>query len=184
MTATAMSTENAGTGYVPRPAEVHNPAAPAATDRPVLLIPSLSRRVAWACVRAALLLIAIVVVPWYLLNTLSGFGIGTPVPFVGLAVLGVAFAALGAVRYVSRPTRAFGPMTIAASLVSFAYLLYLIPIASIGFNHADNVSVAINFGRFLQYCLLAPAFGMAAGAVTTYEDFARPNERINYEYSL
>jgi hypothetical protein len=181
VTATAASTESVGSGYAPR--GVGAP-VPVATDRPVLLIPSLRRRLAWASLRAALLLVAIVVVPWYLLNLLGGLGIGTPVPFLGLAVLGVAFAALGAARYVSRPTRAFGPMTIAASLVSFVYLLYLIPIASIGLQHAGNVSVAIEFGRFLQYCLIAPAFGMAAGAVTTYEDIARPSERINYEYAL
>jgi hypothetical protein len=179
VTATAASSENVGSGYAARAVET-----PPVSDRPVLLIPSLSRRIAWASVRAALLLVAIVVVPWYALNVLSGYGVGTPVPFLGLALLGVAFAGLGAARYISRPTRAFGPMTIAASLVSFAYLLYLIPIATVGFQHANDVSVAINFGRFLQYCLIAPLFGLASGAVTTYEDFARPNERINYEYAL
>jgi hypothetical protein len=181
VTATASSTENVGPAYVPAPT---NAPLPAAEGKPVLLIPSLGRRLAWAIVRAALLIVAIVVIPWYLLNLVSGYGIGTPVPLLGLAALGVAFAAVGAARYVSRPTRAFGPLTIAASLMSFVYLLYLIPIASIGFQHADNVSVAIYFGRFLQYCLLAPLFGMAAGAVTTYEDVARPRERINYEYAL
>jgi len=180
VTATAASSENVGTGYAPRSADVPPPAA----DRPVLLIPSLGRRIAWASVRAALLLLAIVVLPWYLLQLVSGFGVGTPIPFLGIAVLGVAFAGLGAARYVSRPTRAFGPITVAASIVSVVYLLYLIPIATIGFQHADNVSVAIDFGRFLRYCLIAPLFGIAAGAVTTYEDFARPRERINYEYSL
>jgi len=149
-----------------------------------MLIPSLGRRVAWACVRAALVLVVIVVVPYYVLNLVNGFGVSIPVPILGMAALGVAFATLGAVRYVSRPTRAFGPLTIAASFVSFVYLLYLIPLASIGLQHGGNISVVVEFGRFLQYCLIAPLFGMASGAVTTYEDLARPRERINYEYAL
>jgi hypothetical protein len=184
MTATATSSETVGSTYAPRAAGGAPAPGPLGSERPVLLIPSLGRRVAWAVVRAALLLIVIVVVPWYLLSRLSAYGIGTPVPILGLALLGGLFAGLGAVRYISRPTRAFGPMTIAASMVSIVYLLYLIPIASIGFSHADNVSVAIDFGRFLQYCLIVPVFGLASGSVTTYEDFARPRERINYEYSL
>ena len=178
---TASSAENVGPAYVPAPAESR---LPAAEGKPVLLIPSLGRRVAWAvCTGRALDRRDRdhPVVPPRSRQRLRDRNTGS---LVGLAALGVAFAAVGAARYVSRPTRAFGPLTIAASLMSFVYLLYLIPIASIGFQHADNVSVAIYFGRFLQYCLLAPLFGMAAGAVTTYEDVARPRERINYEYAL
>jgi len=151
---------------------------------PVLRIPSLSNRVAWASGRAALTIVVLVVVPAYALSLVEGLGVQTPIALGGIAVLGIAFAVLGALRYISRPTRAYGPLSIGASLVSLVYLLYLIPIASIGFQHANDVSIAIDFGRFLRYCLIAPLFGIAAGAVTSVEDFLRPGERVRYEYAL
>ena len=160
------------------------PTGPTTAPAPVLRIPSLARRVTIGSIRAALTIVGIVLVPWWLLNLLGGFGLTTPVALAGIAVLGMLVAIIGALRYIARPTRAFGPMTSVASLVSLAYLLYLIPIASVGLDHGNDVSIALDFSRFLQYALLVPLFGIAAGIVTTVEDFVRPGERVRYEYAI
>jgi hypothetical protein len=185
VTASTASPDGVTDGYVARSTSSPEAGEVARTGSgAVLHVPSLGRRVAWGSVRAAVTIVVLVVVPWYLLGLVGGYGVSTPVPIAGLAVLGILFATLGALRYIGRPTRAFGPLTIGASLVSIVYLLYLIPIASIGLQHGNDIDVSIYFGRFLQYCLLVPLFGVAAGAVTTVEDLFRPNERIEYEYSI
>ncbi|MCI4340342.1 MAG: hypothetical protein L3J73_03635 [Thermoplasmata archaeon] len=173
-----------GSATTPLPAPTTVPGAPAGTPEPVLRIPTLGRRITIGSIRAALTIVGIVIVPWWLLNLLGGFGLTTPVALAGIIVLGIVVALVGAIRYIARPTRAFGPMTSLASVISLVYLLYLIPIASVGIDHGNDISIALDFGRFLQYALLVPLFGIAAGVVTTVEDFVRPGERVRYEYAL
>jgi hypothetical protein len=160
------------------------PAPTAGTPKPVLRIPPLGRRIAYGSIRAALTIVAIVIVPWWLFNLVNGYGFTTPISIAGLVLLGIVVAVVGGLRCIARPTKAFGPLTSVASLVSLAYLLYLIPIASVGFSPDDKISIALDFGKFLQYALLVPLFGIAAGIVTTVEDLVRPGERVFYEYAL
>jgi len=111
----------------------------------------------------------------------ADIGFSTPVPTSAIVLSGFLIALLIAARGVLRPTKAFGPVSALGSLVSVLYLLYLAPLASAGVG-VDQVGVTLAFGGLLLLLAIVPFLGLCAGVVAAIEDFARPGERVRYEY--
>jgi hypothetical protein len=146
-------------------------------------VPSLTRRLIVGVLIGIGLFVVLVIVPLQVLARLSNLPVGftTQVPLGAIELSGTIIAVLYAARSVLRPTRAFGPVSVAGSLFSLLYLLYLAPLASVGVG-VDRIGVALVFGGLLTLLAVVPLLGMCAGVVATVEDFARPGERVRYEY--
>ncbi len=146
-------------------------------------IPSLGYRILAGTARLVLLLIALVGVPAAALAYLDSLGISLPVPIPTVVGAWVAIAVLSTARAIARPTRAYGPLSVATSAVTIAYLLVL-RLASPYRLAAPSHSLAISVGyaTFLDLVLLVPALLLVAGIVTTVEDVRFPGERLPYDY--
>ena len=149
---------------------------------PLPRIPSLTRRIVIASLRVIPVLIFLVGVPVAALNFLSAHGVSTPVSLLHVTLAGSALAVLGAARYVSRPTRAFGPVSMAASGVALLYLWTLLPDASATFHVGNGGSATFGYAGVLLLLMIVPALTLAAAAVTTLEDRWRPGERVRLDY--
>lgn len=158
------------------------PAPPPAPRLPAL--PSIARRVLVGVGITVALLLLLVIVPLQViarLNALSGAGFSLSLPNSDIVLYGVAVALLYGLRAAFRPSRAFGPLTIAASGVSVLYLLYLARHATFSVTGGD-VGIQLGAGPFFMLLAIVPLFGVLSGIVTSVEDFARPGERLSYEY--
>ena len=145
-------------------------------------IPSLARRVTIGSLRLIPVLVVYVVVPVIGVSRLQGLGVTSGFPIFWIAVAGVVLAILGMARYVAKPTRAFGPVCIAASGAGILYLLSFAPYASAMITLGSGGSIAITYGTLLMLAAIIPAFGLAAGVVTTVEDVRNPGERLPFDY--
>lgn len=144
-------------------------------------IPSWGRRVAVGILRLIPLLVAYVVVPVTGISKLQGLGVGTGIPLVWVTVGGSIVAVLSTARYIAKPTRAFGPLSMIASGAGVVYLLTFAPYASATIA-ASQFGLTITYGMLLQLAAIVPAFGLVAGAVTTVEDLLKPGERLSFDF--
>lgn len=156
------------------------PAAPRPAPR--ARIPSLGRRIAIGSLRLIPSLLVYVVIPVIGLTQLrSSFGVSSGLPIVALGVAGVVLAILGAARYILRPTRGYGPVSMLYSAAGILYLLSFAPLASSTVAFGAN-TITLVYGQLLVYAAIVPVFGLAAGAVTTVEDVRHPGERLPYDF--
>jgi len=144
-------------------------------------IPSLGRRVAIGTLRLIPLLLAYVVVPVTGISRLQGLGIASGFPLVWVTLGGGIIALLSTARYIGKPTRAFGPLSMLASGAWVIYLLTFAPYASATIA-IHQASLSVTYGMLLQLAAIIPAFGLVAGAVTTAEDLLKPGERLPFDY--
>ena len=165
------------------PNEVPAPPVPTAEPEPALKIPSLGRRIAFGTLRTIPLIIVLVILPWYGLRAAESAGLHSPLPVGAILAAGLLISVISALRYVARPTKAFGPLSVLASVVGLVYLLYLRSLAEFSVSAGQGMSISLTYSGLLTYALLVPLFGLLAGIVTTVEDFARPGERVRYQYA-
>lgn len=173
----------------PAPAPEPSPPTPAVAPTPPPMppppsLPSTARQVAVGAAITVALLLLLVVIPLQVLarlQNLSGAAFTLALTNGDILLYGVVVAVLYGLRAALRPTKGFGPLTIAASGVSLVYLLYLARHATFGVSGGD-IGIQIGLGPFFALLALVPLFGLLAGIVTTVEDFARPGERVRYEY--
>lgn len=146
-------------------------------------IPSLGIRIASGTVRFVVLVIVLVVIPVAALDVLHSLSIALPISVETEAFYGVLISALLAARYVVRPTRAYGPVTIAAALASILFLITLLlePPYTLAVPQTP-VTITIAFDAILLLLLLIPVLTLAAGAVTTVEDVRSPGERLEFDF--
>ncbi len=146
-------------------------------------IPPLGQRILASGLRLVPLLVLLVGLPLAGLTFLGSHGISLPVSDLTVTGFGLAIAVLAAARSVVRPSRAYGPVSIATSATAFVYLLVLLTEASYHIAvPGSSVTISLNVARLIALLLLVPAFGIAAGVVTTIEDARHPMERLPYEY--
>jgi hypothetical protein len=127
-----------------------------------------------------LLLIAL---PVAAITFLNSRGIAVPITAYAVTVWGIALIALGAARYVLKPTAAFGPLTIAISGVSLLYLYYAIQLSPYRFVvPGGTVSVAAGYSTFLELVMIVPALGVVVGILTTIEDSRSRTERLPFDF--
>jgi len=157
----------------------------AAEPPPGFRIPSLARRLTIGVLTGVALFFVLVILPTEALSRLAELSVGftTQVPVGAIELSGTAIALLYAARPVVAPMRAYGPVYAAGALVSLGYLLYLAPLAWVALGMGE-VGIALGFGGLLTLLAIVPLLSIGAGIVTTLEDFARPGERVRYQYRV
>lgn len=146
-------------------------------------IPPLGTRLSVGALRLVLLFLALVVVPVGVLETLRSLSIPVPISIQTEEVYGISISVLLAARYVLRPTRAYGPLCIAAATATILFLFTLLVQSSYHLAIPQAaVAVTISFAAVVILLLLIPCFALAAGIVTTLEDARWPGERLEFDY--
>jgi len=146
-------------------------------------IPSLGYRILVAALRLIPSFLLLIALPIAVLNFASSKGIAIPISTTAVAVGGLALLALGTARYIGKPTRAFGPLSIATSLAAVVYLLYAISRSPYRLVlPGGSATVIAGYSTFLELMLIAPIFGIVAGILTTIEDARSPTERLPFDF--
>ncbi|MCI4317839.1 MAG: hypothetical protein L3J96_04810 [Thermoplasmata archaeon] len=145
-------------------------------------IPSLQRRLIIGSLRMIPVLILIVAAPIGAIQFLSSHNITVPVSILQVTLAGVLLSFLGASKYVTRPTRAYGPVWMAYSGFALLYLFYLVPLASATLHFSGSNTATFGFAGVILLLMLVPGISFAAALVTTVEDRVRPGERVRLDY--
>ncbi len=146
-------------------------------------IPSLGYRILVAALRLIPSFLLLIALPIAVLDFASSKGLAIPISTSAVAIGGLALLALGTARYIAKPTRAFGPLSIANSLAGAVYLLYAISRSPYRLViPGGSATVVAGYATFLELMLLAPLFGIVAGILTTIEDARSPTERLPFDF--
>ncbi|HXQ94628.1 MAG TPA: hypothetical protein VN864_05610 [Thermoplasmata archaeon] len=145
-------------------------------------IPSLPRRVVFASLRLAGLLVFFVAVPLGVLNDLAAHGITPPYSAVTVSAVGVVLAVLGAAGTIARPTRSYGPIAFVASVGLFVYLLALAKNGIVTVGVGSGATLQLSYGGAILLLALMPVLGAIAAMFTILEDGLSPGERLPYDY--
>jgi hypothetical protein len=146
-------------------------------------VPSLGYRILAGGTRLVPLIVLLVILPVAALMYLQSHGITLPVSVATVTVAGLIISVLSTVRYIARPTAAYGPVSVATSLVTIVYLLVLWVQSTYRIAVPNSsVVIAVGYTELLELALLIPALALAAGLVTTVEDLAHPRERLPFDY--
>ena len=146
-------------------------------------IPSLGHRIVVGALRFIPLVIVLVGLPVAVLTDLAARGIAPPVPILTATAAGISIAILSTAAYIGKPTRAYGPLTIATSSVAVVYLLALLARPSLRIAIPGTaVALSIGYAHLLELLLIVPALGLLAGIVTLMEDLRSRGERLRYDF--
>ena len=146
-------------------------------------VPSLSYRILAGGLRLIPLLVLLVGVPDTAHAYLSSQGISLPVSTVVVTTGGIAISLLVTARYIFRPTRAYGPLSVLTSAVTLAYLFVLWLGATYHITVPDSsVDLTLGYAKLIGLLLLVPALALVAGLVTTVEDLRSPGERLPFDF--
>lgn len=146
-------------------------------------IPSLGYRIVVAALRLVPLFVVLVGLPVAALLYLQSRSIELPVSVTTVVVFGIAMCAMSTARYVSRPTRAYGPVSIASALVTLTFLLVLLIQSTYQFGVPEtSATIAVTYTRLVEVLLLVPLFSLLASIVTTVEDLRSPGERLPFDF--
>jgi len=162
--------------------------APAPAPRPTdealgYHIPSLGYRILVAGLRLIPAFFLLVALPAAALTFLSSQGISLPISVFAVTAWGIALIALGAARYVLKPTRAYGPVSILASLVALLYLFYLVSLSPYRLVlPGGTASVVAGYALFLELLMILPAIGIVVGILVTIEDARSRTERLPFDF--
>ena len=158
------------------------PVPSVAPEAPGYHVPSLGYRILVAALRLIPAFFLLVILPVAVLTFVNSKGISLPISTTVVTEWGVLLIALGAARYVLRPTRAFGPVSIAASFVALLYLVYAASLSPYRFTvPGGSASIAAGYALFLDLMMIIPAIGIVVGALVTVEDRNFP-ERLVFDF--
>jgi hypothetical protein len=146
-------------------------------------VPSLGYRILAAGARLVPLVIALIGLPVAALNYLSAHQISLPVSVATVTVFGIAIAALSTARYIVKPTPAYGPVSMATSAVTLAYLFTLWLQATYRISVPSSaVTISLGYAELVDLLLIVPALALVAGLVTMVEDLRTPRERLPFDF--
>jgi hypothetical protein len=145
-------------------------------------IPSLARRIFFGSLRLIGLLIVFVAIPLGLLQFLLDHGITPPYSLLTVSAVGVTLAIIGASASVARPTRAYGPLALAGSVILFLWLLALAHNGTLRVSIGSGGFFQLDYGSAILLVALVPVLGTLAAICTTAEDARRPGERLPFDY--
>jgi hypothetical protein len=184
-----VSAPDSATGSPAQPADAPEAPETPATTAPIgpspvgYNVPSLGWRILGGGLRLIPLLIFLVGVPAAVLTFLSVHGIAPPIPLRTVELAGIVIAVLVTLRYILKPTAAYGPLSMATSAVGLLYL-YVIWLGATYRISIGNTGAGISLGYadLILLLMIGPALALVAGAITTYEDAAHPKERLPFDY--
>lgn len=157
-------------------------AAPPATPEPSPSVPSLGRRIVLGTLWFVVLVVVLVGLPLEAIRIVAAHQVSSSLSTDTILAAGLALAGLGALRYVLRPTSAFGPLSMLSSAIGVAYLWLLGATAHVTITIGGTGSISLGFGELMHLLSIVPAIGFVAALVTTIEDAVRPGERVLVEY--
>jgi hypothetical protein len=146
-------------------------------------VPSLGWRILGGALRLIPMIVLLIGLPVALLTFLQSHGISPPIPILTIEYFGIALSILITLRYILKPTGAYGPLAIATAGVSLAYLYLLLITATyaITIPNAD-VTLSVGYSRLILLLMIGPALALTAGVLTLIEDVSRPKERLPFDY--
>ncbi len=167
---------------VPSPAAA---AIPRAAPPPVTgyRVPSLGYRILAGGLRLVPLIVLLIGLPVGLASFLAAHGIAPPIPIATIELFGIALSVLITLRYILRPTGAYGPLAIATAGVGLLYLYLLLVTATYAIAiPGAHVTVSVGYERLILLLMIGPALALTAGVLTLIEDVSAPKERLPFDY--
>ncbi|MGI0128980.1 MAG: hypothetical protein ACREDE_10960 [Thermoplasmata archaeon] len=145
-------------------------------------LPSLPGRIALALVRVIPLLVLLVGVPAAIIGYLAAAGIHSNVSLFTVGVGGILFTVFSTVRYLLRPTRAFGPAGVLRAGAGFGYLWYLIPSAFLQIPAGSHATLTLGYGTVLEALLVVPVLMLITAGLVTVQDHRNFAERLRLDF--
>jgi hypothetical protein len=146
-------------------------------------VPSLGWRITVAALRLVPLMILFVGLPAAALAFLASHSIPLPLSILVVTLAGAVITALSTARYIARPTRIYGPLSIASSGFVLAYVFYVLGRSTYAFSLPNSdITLHLSYTTLIELLLIVPALALTAGIVTTIEDARAPRERLPYDF--
>jgi len=146
-------------------------------------VPSLGYRILIACLRLIPSFFLLVALPVTVLTFVHSRGVALPISTFAVTAWGLALIAFGTARYILRPTRAYGPISIAASLVALLYLVYALSLSPYRLVvPGGSASIVAGYSLFLELVMIVPVIGILVGIVVTIEDARSGTERLTFDF--
>ena len=154
-----------------------------------LKIPPVAQRVALGVLIFLGIYIGAVGLPTYAIQVLSSHNIPVSVSQTSLMYYGGAMAILAAAQYAVKPYRAYGPVAVGTNVTElhYLYLLYQASPLSLSFGGGGSgggtgAAISIGYSLVVLVLMLVTLLSLAGDAVTAYEDFSHPAERLYWTY--
>jgi hypothetical protein len=146
-------------------------------------LPSLSNRLGWGLLRSIPIALFYLGLPYAAHQITDRFGVPYPFSYGTILLFGLALLFLSLARYISKPTRAYGPVSILHALGLLAYLLWLAgqATATIRFMGA---SVSVTFSTLVLIATVLPLLLLVSALLTSVEDGVRPAERYPFDFPV
>jgi hypothetical protein len=146
-------------------------------------IPPLGWRITVGALRMIPLVILLVGLPAAALTFLASHGVALPLSILTVTIFGVAISALSTARYIAKPYRLYGPISIAAGAVTLLYLLIVLSQSTYTLALPNTpVTLTISYTELIELLLIVPLLSLAAGVVTAIEDSRSPQERLPFDF--
>ncbi len=146
-------------------------------------VPSLGWRITVASLRLIPLMLLFIGLPVAVLEFLESHSISLPLSIAVVTIAGVVITALSTARYIAKPNRLYGPLSIASSAFVLIYVFYILGQSTYAFQvPGSDLTVHLAYTTLIELLLLVPALALLAGVVTTVEDARAPRERLPYDY--
>lgn len=146
-------------------------------------VPSLGYRILVAALRLIPSFFVVVALPVAALSFAESQGVALPISILAVVAWGLALLALGTARYIAKPTRAYGPLSVATSAVSLLFLVYALGLSPYRFDiSGGSASIVAGYSMFLEVLMIIPAIGVVVGVLTTVEDVRAPRERLPFDF--
>jgi len=146
-------------------------------------LPSWGWRIAAGALRLIPMVLLVVGLPAALLAFLISHGIAVPLSILTVTVFGILICALATARYIGKPTRVYGPLALATSVVTLLYLRVILAASSWTLTLPNSdFSLTLNYLELIELLLLVPTLALAAAVVTTVEDYRAPRERLPFDF--
>lgn len=146
-------------------------------------IPSLGWRITVASLRVIPLMFLVVGLPAAGLSFLAAHSIPLPLSILVVTVAGAVITTLSTARYIARPKRLYGPISVASSAFVLVYVLYILGQSTYAFPiPGSNETLHLAYTTLLELLLIVPVLSLGAGIVTSVEDVRAPRERLPYDF--
>jgi hypothetical protein len=145
-------------------------------------LPHLGWRALVGVVLFVLYVVLFVALPLYALSFIAGHGIVLGPSVALLEFGGLVLAALGAAVYVTRPTRAYGPMLMGRSVAGVVYLLLLAPLAALSVPLNGQGSITLSGSELVLWIAVVPLLSLGAAVFVTASDARDPTVRLRREF--
>jgi hypothetical protein len=146
-------------------------------------VPPLGWRILGGGLRLVPMIVLLIGLPVGLLSFLQSHGISPPIPILTIEYFGIALSILITLRYILKPTAAYGPLAIATAAVSLVYLYLLLLTATYALTIPNaDVTLSVGYSDLILLLMIGPALALTAGVLTLVEDLSHPKERLPFDY--